>query len=110
MNYLTKRAPHETEQRLSPPSCSTPPPGPALRDWHARALPGRPMMPRIANFTDVSNMGVVLLSCTTRSGITKAKRIFSCFPLRKPVSTGREAQVRCWERPGGLLKYYSYPA
>ena len=25
------------------PSCNAPPPGPALRDWHAPALPGRAM-------------------------------------------------------------------
>ena len=35
--------------------------------------PAVPWMPRIADFADVSNMGVVLLSCSTPREITRAK-------------------------------------
>src|SRR5215471_14978312 len=39
-------------------------------------------MPRIADLTDVGNMGVVLLSCITKRETTKAKTIFcSSAPL-----------------------------
>jgi hypothetical protein len=62
------------------PSCSTPPPGPALRDWHAPNCPAVPWMPRIADFTDVTNMGVVLLSCIIASAIIKGRGTF-CYSL-----------------------------
>ena len=37
--------------------------------------PAMPWMPGIANLTEIPNMGVVLLSCTTRSAITKGGAI-----------------------------------
>jgi len=41
--------------------------------------PAVPWMPRIADLTDVGNMGVVLLSCITPRGIIKVKRTGCCF-------------------------------
>src|SRR5215831_8600937 len=40
--------------------------------------PAVPWMPPIADFTDVANMGVVLLSCITRNETTKARTICCC--------------------------------
>ena len=37
-----------------------------------------PWVPEIADFTDIPNMGVVLLSCITKRETTKARTIF-CF-------------------------------
>ena len=42
---------------------------------HCPSVPG---MPRIADFADVSNMGVVLLSCITENATTKARATF-CY-------------------------------
>jgi hypothetical protein len=42
--------------------------------------PAVPWMPRIADFTDVSNMGVVLLSCTTKRETTKVRTTFCSSP------------------------------
>src|ERR1700730_7719315 len=44
--------------------------------------PPVPWMPGIADFTDISNMGVVLLSCITRSARTKARATSCCFQSR----------------------------
>ncbi|MCU1257651.1 MAG: hypothetical protein JWO80_536 [Bryobacterales bacterium] len=44
--------------------------------------PAMPWMPGIADFTTISNMGVVLLSCTILNGTTRARTISSCSPLR----------------------------
>src|SRR5215469_5567310 len=53
--------------------------------------PTMPWMPAVADFTNISNMGVVLLSCITRKETTKARTICCCSPppYLKPV---REAQ------------------
>src|SRR4029434_8440587 len=45
--------------------------------------PAVPWMPRIPDFTDVSNMGVVLLSCITENGTTKARATFCCSHVAK---------------------------
>src|ERR1700757_1130708 len=40
--------------------------------------PAVPWMPEIADFTEIPNMGVGLLSCITRNAITKAKATCYC--------------------------------
>ena len=32
------------------------------------------------------------------------------FPVKREGARDRKAAVRCWERPGGLLKYYERAA
>jgi len=46
-----------------------------------------PWVPEIADFTDIPNMGVVLLSCITREETTKVRTICCCSPslYLKPV-------------------------
>src|SRR5215471_16799346 len=41
--------------------------------------PAVPWMPRIADLTDVGNMGVVLLSCITQNATIKARTTFCSF-------------------------------
>ena len=68
--------------------------------------PAVPWMPRIADYTDVSNMGVVLLSCITKRETTKARTIFLLFPVSALQDRNAPRAMRCRERLGGLLKYY----
>src|SRR5215831_19162054 len=42
--------------------------------------PAMPWMPAIADFTNISNMGVLLLSCITRKETIKARTICCCSP------------------------------
>jgi hypothetical protein len=49
--------------------------------------PAMPGMPRVANFTDIPNMGVALLSCITLNETIKARATF--YSSRPPASTER---------------------
>jgi len=54
--------------------------------------PAVPRMPGIADFTEIPNMGVVLLTCTIGSGITRARATFCCSPL--PMSSVMHVDCR----------------
>jgi len=43
--------------------------------------PAMPWMPGIADFAEIPNMGVVLLSCITQNATTKARAMFCSSPL-----------------------------
>ena len=65
--------------------------------------PAVPWMPRMADFTDVSNMGVVLLTCTMLDAITKAS-----VPADQPSDgdsclDGRHRAARASRRTAELL-------
>jgi hypothetical protein len=49
--------------------------------------PAMPWMPGIADFAEIPNMGVVLLSCTTKRETTKVRTTFCSSPplLRCPL-------------------------
>src|SRR5215813_656385 len=55
--------------------------------FHERGMhpycPTVPWMPGIADLTEISNMGAVLLSCITKNAITKARTTF-CSSLPRP--------------------------
>src|SRR5262249_11398236 len=53
--------------------------------------PAMPWMPGIADFAEIPNMGVVLLSCITRKETTKARTI-CCCPPSPYLKQVREAQ------------------
>src|SRR5579864_8868373 len=43
--------------------------------------PAVPRMPGIADFTEIPNMGVVLLTCIIANGITRARGTLCCSPV-----------------------------
>src|SRR5689334_16007402 len=55
--------------------------------------PAVPWMPRIVDVMGVSNMGVVLLSCTISRGITRAKETSYSFPPRRQNGTAEQYAV-----------------
>ena len=54
--------------------------------------PPMPRMPAVADFTDISNMGIALLSCIMRRGTTKGKATRSYSRPRESPGTGRAAE------------------
>ena len=67
--------------------------------------PPIPWMPRIADFTEIPNMGVVLLSCFTASGIIRGKETCCSSPSRltkaAPVIIWNAGIV--WEGCSGIM-------
>ena len=57
-------------------------PAPSYETGMHPHFPTVPWVPGVADSTGLPNMGVVLLSCTTRNAITRAKATSYCF-LRK---------------------------
>src|SRR6516165_9827668 len=55
--------------------------------------PAVPWMPRIADFTDVGNMGVVLLSCITARETTKEG--VTCYCSRTTKSANKSPGAEC---------------
>src|SRR6516165_9944295 len=82
--------------------------------------PAVPRMPRIADFTDVGNMGVVLLSCITENATTKARATF-CYShvarCRRRIAGPRSAVTNAsavfssttTERPHEFFDYMGCP-
>ncbi len=64
--------------------------------------PAMPWMPGIADFTTISNMGVVLLSCIMANETTKASVIDSLFPIRNQLALCNGV-VQRQSRLGGML-------
>jgi len=50
--------------------------------------PAMPWMPGIADFAEIPNMGVVLLSCITKNATIKARATFCCSQLLLRLSPG----------------------
>ena len=48
--------------------------------------PAMPWMPGIADFAEIPNMGVVLLSCITKNATIKARTTFSSSPPQLGLS------------------------
>ena len=79
--------------------------------------PAMPWMPAVADLTEVSNMGVALLSCVIPNEIIKARGISSCSLLRlwrpprlEEVSAAANASAVCFGTTQRQLDYLTIRA
>ena len=99
------------------PSCNAPPPGRAYQSGMHLHWLSVPWVPEIADFTDIPNMGVVLLSCFIRNAIIRARAICCCSPrvrfhleLREPKFAVASGSAACSSTTVEPHEYFCYTA